>query len=161
MNSDIMAEAEKLLALCAERDITIATAESCTGGLIAAALTAIPGASRYVVAGLVCYANSAKMRLLSVERDLLRREGAVSAACARSMARGALAATGAKLALSSTGIAGPGGGTAERPVGLVHIAAAMPDKINDITCQFGSLSRQEIREKSVMAALRLAAELVQ
>jgi nicotinamide-nucleotide amidase len=153
--------AKQLLGLCIAKKITIATAESCTGGLIAAALTSIAGSSQSFLAGLVCYSNRAKMKVLFVERDLLKSKGAVSPECARAMAEGALAATGASLALSTTGIAGPGGGSAERPVGLVHIAVATEDGTKDIICQFGDIGREQVRIKALLAALELGIERVQ
>lgn len=117
-------EAAALLALLQARDITLATAESCTGGLIAAALTAIPGSSATVQAGYVTYSNAAKMRMLGVPVALLEAHGAVSEAVARAMAEGALTDSGAGVAVSCTGIAGPGGGSDRKPVGLVFLACA-------------------------------------
>jgi nicotinamide-nucleotide amidase len=113
--------------LLAERGVTLATAESCTGGLIGARLTAVPGSSRYYRGGVVAYANEAKRDLLGVPEALLREHGAVSAPVARAMAEGARARLGADLALATTGISGPDGGTPEKPVGLVWIAFASKD----------------------------------
>jgi nicotinamide-nucleotide amidase len=110
--------------MLAERGLTLATAESCTGGLIGARLTAVPGSSRYYRGGIVAYANEAKRDLLGVPEALLREHGAVSAPVARAMAEGARARLGADLALATTGISGPDGGTPEKPVGLVWIAFA-------------------------------------
>jgi nicotinamide-nucleotide amidase len=110
--------------LLVERGLTLATAESCTGGLIGARLTAVPGSSRYYHGGVVAYANEAKRDLLGVPEALLREHGAVSAPVARAMAEGARARLGADLALATTGISGPEGGTPEKPVGLVWIAFA-------------------------------------
>lgn len=104
--------------------IMIATAESCTGGLIAASLTAIPGSSAYVERGFVTYSNEAKTDMLGVPAELIARVGAVSEEVARAMAEGALAHSRAAAAVAVTGIAGPSGGSAEKPVGLVHIAAS-------------------------------------
>lgn len=153
--------AKQLLELCIAKEITIATAESCTGGLIAAALTSIAGSSKSFSAGLVCYSNRAKMKVLGVDRDLLKTKGAVSSECARAMAEGACAKTGATLAISTTGIAGPGGGSAERPIGLVHIAVASEKGTKDIVCQFGDIGRSQVRDKALKAALVLAIEHVQ
>ena len=161
MNEEIEKKAKELLSLCLDRKLTIATAESCTGGLVAAAFTAIAGSSASFSAGLVCYSNRAKMSVLGVERELLKTYGAVSAECARAMAEGACAVTRAHLALSTTGIAGPGGGSAERPVGLVHIAACFNGETTDIVCEFGELGRAEVRHKAVIAALALGLERVQ
>ncbi|MFI5321093.1 MAG: competence/damage-inducible protein A [Myxococcota bacterium] len=115
--------------LLAERGLTIATAESCTGGLIGARLTAVPGSSRYYRGGVVAYANEAKRDLLGVPEALLREHGAVSAPVARAMAEGARVRLGADFALATTGISGPDGGTPEKPVGLVWIALASKDGV--------------------------------
>ncbi len=159
-DQEIRSAAQALLKVCQEVQLTVATAESCTGGLIAAALTSVPGASQTFSCGLITYSNKAKMNLLAVPRDLLKSAGAVSVACARAMAEGARQIAQTDLALSSTGIAGPGGGTAEKPVGLIHIAAAIEGQTHDIICQFGDQSREEIRRASVLAALKLGLDLV-
>jgi PncC family amidohydrolase len=110
------------------RGLTIGTAESCTGGLIASTLTDVPGSSAWVLGGIVAYDNAIKERVLGVPHGLLLAHGAVSAPVANAMARGALALLGCDLAVSVTGIAGPGGGTADKPVGLTYIAAAWGDE---------------------------------
>ena len=120
-------EAAALLTALQKAGLTIATAESCTGGLIAAALTAIPGSSASVLAGFVTYSNAAKASMLGVPMEVIKSQGAVSEAVARQMAEGALARSGAAIALSCTGVAGPGGGSAAKPVGLVWMAAAHRD----------------------------------
>lgn len=107
--------------------MTLATAESCTGGNVAARITSIAGSSDYFLGGIVSYSNDAKANLLGVSRETLETRGAVSAECAREMAEGARRALGADLAVSTTGIAGPGGATERKPVGLVYIAVAGPD----------------------------------
>ena len=124
--ADIVERAERLLALCRAKSVRVATAESCTGGLIAACLTEIAGSSDVVDRGFVTYANEAKRDLLGMPDELLVRVGAVSEEVARAMAEGALARSDAALAVAVTGIAGPGGGTATKPVGLVHHACAGP-----------------------------------
>ena len=124
--ADITERAERLLSLCRAEGLRIATAESCTGGLIAGCLTEIAGSSDVVDRGFVTYSNEAKRDLLGVPDDLLMRVGAVSEEVARAMAAGALARSDAALAVAVTGIAGPGGGTAAKPVGLVHHACAGP-----------------------------------
>ncbi|UPY36092.1 nicotinamide-nucleotide amidohydrolase family protein [Sediminicoccus sp. KRV36] len=114
-----LAEAAALLAALQARHLTIATAESCTGGLIAAALTAIPGSSASVLAGFVTYSNEAKTSMLGVPAEMIERFGAVSEEVARRMVEGALRASGAQIVLACTGVAGPGGGSLTKPVGLV------------------------------------------
>src|SRR6476661_6705671 len=122
--ADLIEQAEALLELCRGKKLKITTAESCTGGLAAATLTEIPGSSDVVERGFVTYSNAAKETMLGVPASVLERFGAVSCQTAEAMAKGALAHSAADLAVSVTGIAGPGGGTAAKPVGLVHFAAA-------------------------------------
>ena len=119
-SADLIEKAGTLLALYRERSLMIATAESCTGGLIAACLTEVPGASDVVERGFVTYSNEAKTELLGVPPALIARAGAVSKEVAEAMARGAIETSRADVAVSVTGVAGPGGGSAEKPVGLVH-----------------------------------------
>ncbi|HEX5282229.1 MAG TPA: CinA family protein [Micropepsaceae bacterium] len=152
----IVAATTKLVAEARARTLRIATAESCTGGLIAGALTAIPGSSDVFERGAVVYANQAKMEMLGVSAGLLERHGAVSAEVARAMAEGALAHSAADIAVSCTGIAGPGGGSAEKPVGLVYLAVARRNrKTRGLECRFGEISREEIRLRTVAAGLQL------
>jgi nicotinamide-nucleotide amidase len=120
----LLAEAETLLAACRAKGILLATAESCTGGLIAAVLTAIAGSSDVVDRGFVTYSNAAKNELIGVPMPLIQTRGAVSEEVARAMAEGALARSHATIAVSVTGVAGPSGGTAEKPVGLVCFGLA-------------------------------------
>lgn len=119
-----LAEAHSLLAACRERGIMLATAESCTGGLIAAALTAVAGSSDVLDRGFVTYSNAAKNQMLGVPMPLIEARGAVSEPVAQAMAEGALRASQAAIAVSVTGVAGPGGGSAEKPVGLVCFGLA-------------------------------------
>jgi PncC family amidohydrolase len=132
-NADIAIEArvnELLIASAAPAiHVTVATAESCTGGGVAARLTSMSGSSDYVLGGIVAYSNEAKQKLLTVSAETLASRGAVSAECAREMAEGARRAFGSDLAVSTTGIAGPGGATERKPVGLVYIALAGPDGV--------------------------------
>ena len=153
--------AASLLHLLRERGLTIATAESCTGGLVAAALTAVPGSSDAVLGGFVTYSNAMKVRMLGVPEGILASAGAVSEACARHMASGALLESGASLAISTTGIAGPGGGSAEKPVGLVYIGAARSGRGIEVRRHVFPGDRAAVRAASVEAALRLAAEMAQ
>ncbi|HCL66983.1 MAG TPA: damage-inducible protein CinA [Rhizobium sp.] len=144
------------------RNITIATAESCTGGLIAGALTEISGSSAVVDRGFVTYSNQAKMDMLGVEAATLERFGAVSRETALEMVQGALARSGASLAVAVTGIAGPSGGTAEKPVGLVHLAAkARNGRLIDREMRYGDLGRSGIRLATVMSALEMLLEAAQ
>jgi nicotinamide-nucleotide amidase len=133
---------------------TLATAESCTGGLVAEQITRIAGASDYFDRGFVTYSNQAKMDLLGVGEDLLRSHGAVSEPCARAMAEGARARAGTTYAVAITGIAGPGGGTPEKPVGLVYVAIAAPDR-TVVRKVFWPGQREMIRAISAMTALDL------
>lgn len=136
------------------RGETLATAESCTGGLLAALITDVPGASEYFLGGIVAYGNEAKVALLGVERELLRLHGAVSAPCAQAMAEGCRAKFGATFALATTGIAGPGGGTPAKPVGLVYVALASPEGTRVKEHRFSG-SRDEVRRQASDAALDL------
>ena len=127
MDPELVAQAQALLDLCRRKQLKIAAAESCTGGLLAAVLTEIPGSSDVLERGFVTYSNEAKQAMLGVPSTVLERHGAVSRETAEAMARGAVAHAPVDLAVSITGIAGPGGATAGKPVGLVHFAAASRD----------------------------------
>jgi len=153
--------AETILAKARAGKLRLATAESCTGGLIAACLTEIPGSSDVLERGFVTYSDHAKTEILGVPVSLIEQKGAVSEEVARAMAEGALAHSAAQLAIAVTGIAGPGGGTAEKPVGLVHIAAARKGgaTIHEAH-RFGDVGRSEIRLRSVEAALKLLQRLI-
>jgi nicotinamide-nucleotide amidase len=156
--------AVELLGLLRAAGLTAVTAESCTGGLVAAALTAVPGSSESVLGGFVTYSNGMKTTLLGVPQEVLTRVGAVSEDCARAMALGALDASGADLALSLTGIAGPGGGSAEKPVGLVYIGGARRGGDRRagaavVQRHVFAGNRDAVRQASVEAALRLGATL--
>jgi nicotinamide-nucleotide amidase len=154
--------AKFVLDLCRAREVRVATAESCTGGLVAAALTAIAGSSDVFECGFVTYSNEAKQRLLGVPAAILLRHGAVSAEAAAAMAKGALKRSSADFAVSITGIAGPAGGSKEKSVGLVHFAAARRDgKVLARRRLFGNIGRRRVRERSVAEALALLADLVE
>jgi nicotinamide-nucleotide amidase len=154
-----MAELDKaraLLNLCRARKLTIATAESCTGGLVAATLTEIPGSSDVFERGFVTYSDAAKAAMLGVPTLVVQRFGAVSRETAEAMARGALAHSPADLAVSITGIAGPGGGSPGKPVGLVHFAAAARGgRLIHQECKFGDIGRAHVRQVSVLQALTM------
>jgi nicotinamide-nucleotide amidase len=140
--------------------LTIATAESCTGGLVAGALTDIPGSSDVIDRGFVTYSNDAKRTMLGVNATTLATFGAVSKETATAMAVGALEKAGVDLAVSITGIAGPGGATPGKPVGLVHFAVAARDgRILHRECRFGAIGRSAVRQRSVVEALRMLTEL--
>ena len=149
-----------LLDLCRMRKLTIATAESCTGGLVAGALTDIPGSSDVIDRAFVSYSNEAKRVMLGVKATTLAAFGAVSKETATAMAVGALERAGVDLAVSITGIAGPGGATPGKPVGLVHFAVAARDgRILHRECRFGAIGRGAVRQRSVVEALRMLMEL--
>ena len=158
---DLLAQAADLLAGARAQSLTLATAESCTGGLIAGLLTEIPGASDVFERGFVTYSNRSKEEMLGVPAGLLRQHGAVSEAVARAMAEGAIRNSTAQLAVAVTGIAGPGGGTEEKPVGLVHIAVARAGEATQMQeCRFGDIGREAIRRATVRAALLLLQEIL-
>jgi nicotinamide-nucleotide amidase len=144
-----------------QRRLKIATAESCTGGLILGLLTEIPGSSATVERGFIVYSNKAKEEMLNVPGDLLADAGAVSEPVARAMAEGALAESRANLAIAVTGVAGPDGGTALKPVGLVHIAVARENMaIFHQAMRFGSIGRSQVRRETILAALEMARKMM-
>ena len=148
--------AAALLEQCRSQGVKVATAESCTGGLLAALLTSVPGSSDVFDCSFVTYSNEAKNRMLGVSHELIAEHGAVSRACALAMAHGAILESAATLAVSVTGVAGPGGGTTVKPVGLVHFACA---RRNGATLhreeRFGEIGRAGVRTASVEVALEL------
>jgi nicotinamide-nucleotide amidase len=157
IDADILRQAEGVLAACRAAGLRIATAESCTGGLIAAALTAIAGSSDVVDRGFVTYSNAAKTEMLGVPADLIDAEGAVSEPVARRMAEGALAHSAADVSVSVTGIAGPGGGSAAKPVGLVWFGLARRGTATLTLRQVFPGDRAEVRRAAVAQALALLA----
>ena len=151
--------ARVVLDACRAAGLTVATAESCTGGMVAAALTDVPGASDVVERGFVTYSNAAKTELLDVPAEMIARHGAVSGPVARAMAEGALAHSPADLAVAITGIAGPGGGSVEKPEGLVHFACARRGRPTaHARVEFGPIGRDRIRARSVEQALAMLLE---
>lgn len=161
IDQETKAAALRAFEQCRNRGFTLATAESCTGGLVAAAITDIPGSSDVFDRGFVTYSNEAKKKLLGVSDDVLSQYGAVSKETAKAMALGALNAAQTSLAVSITGIAGPGGGSPEKPVGLVHLACASREGIFHVReCRFGDIGRNEVRRRAVIAALALIDELL-
>ena len=160
-SSPLLRLAEVVLADARVKKLRIATAESCTGGLIGGLLTEIPGSSDVFERGFIVYTNRAKQDLLGVPGDLIADVGAVSEPVARMMAEGAVENSNAQLAVAVTGVAGPGGGTAMKPVGLVHIAACREGRsILHEAHRFGDIGRTEVRLKSVEAALSLLHRLI-
>jgi nicotinamide-nucleotide amidase len=147
--------AEAVIQALATRGQMIVTAESCTGGLICGALTDVPGSSEAVYGGFVTYANGAKTAMIGVSPGLVASYGAVSEPVARAMAEGALAASGVDMAIAVTGIAGPGGGSTEKPVGLVHFACASKTDTAALERRFGDLGRDGIRAAAVEVALEM------
>ena len=159
-DAELSLKAEQLIQAAIARNLWLTTAESCTGGLIGGVLTAVSGASAVVGAGFITYSNEAKQSLLGVSLQTLERFGAVSAEVAREMAVGSLKSTQADMALAVTGIAGPTGGSVEKPVGLVFIAGALGDEVKVERHEFGPLGRDSVRRESVLAALSLGLGLV-
>ena len=156
IGADLRKAAERVLKLCRAGGLHVATAESCTGGLVVAALTEIPGSSDVVDRGFVTYSDDAKRAMLGVPAATLKRYGAVSAQTAKAMAAGALKNSRADLAVSITGIAGPGGGSRQKPVGLVHFAAASRDGRRIARKRlYGNIGRRRVRLRSVIEALAL------
>ena len=148
------AAAIALLDLCKAKKLMVATAESCTGGLVVGALTDVAGSSAVVDRGFVTYTNEAKHQMLGVPTETLNKFGAVSRETAEAMVRGALGHANADIVVAITGIAGPGGGSGEKPVGLVHFAAGSRDgRLDHREKRFGDIGRAEVRRLSVLEAL--------
>jgi nicotinamide-nucleotide amidase len=155
-SKDLIIAAKDVLDICRENGWKLATAESCTGGLIAAVLTDVAGSSAVVERAFVTYSNAAKRQMLGVDRHLIKQDGAVSERVARAMAEGALKHSKADITVSCTGIAGPTGGSVEKPVGLVHMAAAREDMPTwHERHLFRDNGRRAIREATVYAAFEI------
>jgi nicotinamide-nucleotide amidase len=149
-----------VLALCRQRGWMVATAESCTGGLIAAALTDVAGSSDVVDRGFVTYSNAAKTAMLGVPAELIATHGAVSEPVVRAMASGARRAAGVQMAVAVTGIAGPGGGSPEKPEGTVWMAVETPSGMRVEKRGFGAIGREAVRQATVEATLRMMRQAV-
>jgi len=164
MREKLVTQAQAVLDFCRQQAFMLATAESCTGGLVAAYLTHVAGASDVFERGFVTYSNESKVELLGVDATIIAEHGAVSRQTALAMAAGALWRSKASLSVAVTGIAGPGGGSAEKPVGLVHFAIAKRVSVSQEQLdfralhheeQFGDIGRAEVREESVATAFRM------
>lgn len=151
---------KQLIELLIEKKLTVSSAESCTGGLISALLTDIPGASEVLNECIVTYSNDAKMRQLGVKAETLSACGAVSFDTAEQMAAGICARTGADVGIAVTGIAGPGGGTEKKPVGTVFIGISVKGKISVFENHFDNISRSKVRESTCNEALSKTIELI-
>lgn len=157
--ADIEPLAKAITDRASDQGLMLATAESCTAGLLIAALTTVSGSAKAVDRGFVTYSNAAKAQMLGVDPKLIDQDGAVSRPVAEAMAKGALEQSGAGLAASVTGVAGPTGGTAEKPVGLVHFAVAHKDgRLIHREERFGDIGRDAVRLESVRTALKMMAE---
>src|SRR5262245_57360367 len=162
VDAELSERARALLDLCRTKKLKIAAAESCTGGLLAATLTEIAGSSDVFERGLVTYSNEAKQTMLGVAPTTLAKHGAVSRETAEAMAKGALVHAPVDLAVSITGVAGPGGGSVEKPVGLVHFAAAARDgRLVHREMRYGDIGRTEVRRRSVLQALSMLQALAE
>lgn len=150
--------ARRVVARAAERGLMVATAESCTGGLVAGAITGVAGSSAVLDRGFVTYSNAAKMRMLGVAAATLETHGAVSRETALQMARGAVDQSEAQVSVAITGVAGPGGGTDDKPVGLVHFAAQGPAGVVHVERRFCDIGREAVRLASVRQALEMLLE---
>ena len=159
-SAELTRRAEALIDRLRGAGLMLTTAESCTGGLIAGLITAVPGSSDVLDCGFVTYSNAAKTRLIGVPAALIASHGAVSREVARAMAEGALAHSGADVAIAVTGVAGPGGGTALKPVGLVHCAAARRGRETvGRELRLGDIGREAVRIETVRVAVEMAYEI--
>jgi nicotinamide-nucleotide amidase len=162
VNDELHAAAMAVLDAARARGLKIATAESCTGGLVVGALTEIAGSSDVIDRGFVTYSNEAKQQMLGVPASMIEKHGAVSRETAQAMARGALGNANADIVVSITGIAGPGGGSADKPVGLVHFAAASRNgALTPKEMHYGDIGRAEVRRLSVLQALAMLKALAE
>jgi nicotinamide-nucleotide amidase len=161
-DKELLVAAESLLELCKSKKLTLATAESCTGGLVAGALSEIPGSSAVLDRGFVTYSNEAKQQMLGVTPATIEVYGAVSSECAEEMAKGALAHASVDLAVSITGIAGPTGAVRGKPIGLVYFcAASRSGRVIAYDRKYGDIGRTNVRRESVLQALAMLRELAE
>ena len=158
--AELIQSAETLSKHLRAAKLTLVTAESCTGGLIASLLTELPGSSDILDRGFVTYSNEAKEACLTVPHALIQAHGAVSEPVARTMASGALSHSNASVSVAVTGVAGPGGGTDAKPIGLVHIASACGNVVRHREHRFGDLGRNGIRLEAARSALMLVGEII-
>jgi nicotinamide-nucleotide amidase len=162
IDDDIVAAAQRLFDICRRKNLKVATAESCTGGLVAGTITEIPGSSHLLERGFVTYSNQAKQEMLGVPEDILKQFGAVSRETAEAMAEGALGYAPVDLSVSITGIAGPTGDEGGKPVGLVHFAAASRTGLRlHVEKRFGNPGRSEVRKRSVLQAFVMLHDLAE
>ncbi len=160
LSKELLVKAARLVQDAKDAGVTLATAESCTGGLVSALITAISGSSAVYLGSIVSYANEVKQRLLGVPAEVLAHDGAVSEACAKAMAKGAKKAIGADYALAITGLAGPGGATPDKPVGLVYLALATPTGgVIVQKCHFAG-DRDAVRSQTAAKGLDMLLEAV-
>lgn len=161
LDAELVSAAAALLQSCRVAGLKLASAESCTGGLIAGYLTEVAGSSDVFERAFVTYSNEAKTELLDVSADVIKAEGAVSEAVVRAMVRGALEKSRADIAVAVSGVAGPGGGSAEKPVGLVHLAASRKGgETLHLMRNYGDIGRAEVRARTVADAFKLIDSLV-
>ena len=160
-SSELLVDAGKVIDVCRKSGLKIATVESCTGGLLAGALTSISGSSEVLERGFITYSNAAKSEQVGVPNVLIEVHGAVSEKVARAMAEGGVAQSQANLAIAVTGIAGPDGGTVDKPVGLVHLAGALVGRETLHFSQVFSGDRDDVRVGSVLAGLGLLHSMVE
>jgi nicotinamide-nucleotide amidase len=162
LDDDIVDAAKKLLDICRRKQLLVATAESCTAGLVAGTLSEVPGVSSMLERGFITYSNQAKQEMLGVPAATLDAHGAVSRETAEAMAKGALAHAPVDLAISVTGVAGPDGGSDEKPVGLVHFGgASRGGQLVHVEKRFGNPGRAEVRKRSVLQAFVMLHELAE
>lgn len=162
LDDDIVEAAKRLLDICKRKNLTLATAESCTAGLVAGTLAEVPGISSMLDRGFITYSNRAKQDMVGVSAATLEKYGAVSRETAEEMARGTLAHAPVDLAVSVTGIAGPDGGSEEKPVGLVHFAvASQSGRLVHAEKRFGNIGRSEVRKQSVLQAFLMLHDLAE